>query len=301
MKNLLFFLCSMAAVSGCPRIDVEPAVKLSLPEGEEYFHPRFDASGERLLLSRQNYKGLYLFESATGMLVTISEEEGAGYSPVFSSDGEKIYYTENEYIRNLRHIKLNSWSVADGKSELLQPATRTLSGPVVSGNAVLYTEAYQLKSASAQWVVAEKAVMVAIDDQKLVLYYGGERNELNPYQGESYIWPSVSPDGKHIAAYAMGKGAFVCDQEGTLLAEPGRLEAPVWAGNKLLAGMETADDGHNVTSSAIFMVNIETGERTRLSPDGIIAMHPSVSVESEQLAFDTPAGEIYVIRYHIKN
>jgi len=65
--------------------------------------------------------------------------------------------------------------------------------------------------------------------------------------------------------------------------------------------METADDGHNVTSSAIFMVNIETGERTRLSPDGIIAMHPSVSVESEQLAFDTPAGEIYVIRYHIKN
>jgi Tol biopolymer transport system component len=300
MKFLVFLLLSLAAVTGCPRIDVEPAVKVTLPEGAKYFHPRFNPSGEILLLSAENYKGLYLFEPATGKLVTISGEEGAGYSPVFSSDGEKVYYTENEYIGNLRHITLKSFAVAEGQREVLQPPVRTLSGPVVSGNAVLYTEASQLKSASVPGGAPNKAVMVSIEDQNLVLYAGGQRKILQPYPGESYIWPSVSPAGNQIVAFSMGKGAFICDLEGNLLADFGQLEAPVWAGDKLLVGMETTDDGHNVTSSVITMVDTETSERTPLSPEGLIAMHPSVSVTSGQVAFHTPMGEIYRIRYQVK-
>ena len=98
----------------------------------------------------------------------------------------------------------------------------------------------------------------------------------------------------------MGKGAFICDLEGKLLAGFGKLDAPVWAGNKILVGMETSDDGHNITGSVIYMVDTGTGERTQISPRGIVAMYPSVSVASEQVAFHTPAGEIYVIRYHVK-
>jgi Tol biopolymer transport system component len=299
MKHLALFLIFLSAVTGCPKIDVDSAEKVFLPAGK-YFHPRFDPAGKKLLLSAENYKGLLLYEPSAGKLVTISEEDGAGYSPVFSSDGKKVYYTENEFIRNLRHIKLNSYTVAEDKRELLQGPVRTLAGPVVSGNGVFYAEADQLKSATIPSDTVNNAVMVSIEDQKLVLYTSGERKVLQPYPGESYIWPSLSPDGKQILAYAMGKGSFICDLEGNLQAGYGKLDAPVWAGNRVIVGMDTADDGHNITSSVIFMVDTETGARTQISPGGIIAMYPSVSVASEQVAFHTPAGEIYVIRYHVK-
>jgi len=122
---------------------------------------------------------------------------------------------------------------------------------------------------------------------------------VSPFKGESYIWPSVSPDRKRILAYAMGKGAFICTPEGRIIAEFGEIENPVWAGNETIAGMVTSDDGHRITGSVVVLADASTGRKKSITPEGIIAMYPSVSSEAEILVFNSPEGDVYLVHYHV--
>ena len=98
----------------------------------------------------------------------------------------------------------------------------------------------------------------------------------------------------------MGKGAFICDLTGMVLAEFGLVEAPVWAGNDFIVGMVTKDDGHRILESEIVAVEPLSGNRKTISPENVVAMHPTVSAKTQKIAFHTPAGEIYFIHYQLK-
>jgi len=191
--------------------------------------------------------------------------------------------------------------MATGLTDTLQPAVRSLSVPVIRGGEIFYKADGVLKSAVVEHPGTpglEKKIAV-IEDRKLVLYRNGEPKVLIPYPDESYIWPSVSPDGRFILAYAMGKGAFVCDQEGNLLKELGNIEAPVWAADGWVAGMVTRDDGHRITESAIVLADVSSGERAIVSPQGIIAMNPSVAPGKGVMVFHTDDGAIYRLTFRM--
>ncbi len=299
MKFLVFFLFVLTSVSSCPRIGAGPAEKLPLPEGEAFFYPRFDASGEKLLLTSGNYRGLKMIDLETGNLVTISEANGAGYAPFFTEDGGRVVFVEQEFRENLRYSRLVSHSLTKGETTELRPFSRDLPQPVLAGSEVLCVDEGQLKSAApgGEEGVLFDASAVVIEEQQLVLYRQGERKVLEPYPLESYIWPSLSPDGRKILAYAMGQGSFVCDLNGKILFTAGTLEAPVWAGNRLVAGMVTSDDGHRITRSEVVVLDMETGETKVISPPGSIALFPAVSVAAGRIAWHTPEGEVFVQKY----
>ncbi len=249
----MLFCLTLSTLAGCAQVKVLSVEKLAFPEPGSYYHPRLDESGARLLLTAENYKGLQLYNMQTGQLTPVSEGAGAGYSPVFSPDGKTIVYVENEFVKNLKYSKLWAYRVDNGRNELLEPAVRSMTVPMVTGNRVLFKADAQLKSAQigSGTVPSNPELFVGIEDQQLVVYRDGVVKTLTPYEGESYIWPSVSPDGTRILAYAMGKGAFICDTDGLILTEFGILEAPVWAGNNHFAGMVTREDGHQTIASAI--------------------------------------------------
>ncbi len=302
IRYVLIIYFSLGALTGCAQVEVLSVEKLTLPEAGAYYHPRLDDTGRKILLTAENYKGLLLYDSETSQMKQISEGEGAGYSPVLSGDGKTLLYVENEYIKNLRHSKLMAYRMESGETVQLEKPVRSLSVPMVAGNKVLYKADNQLKSAEAGPGSADpqSAVMAAIEEQKLVVYRNGTGQVLTPYEGDSYIWPSVSPDQTRILAFAMGRGTFICNPEGMILAEFGKIEAPVWAGNRHFAGMMTTDDGHRITSSKLVMVDTETGKKTILTPEGIVALYPSVSAVPEKIVFHSPEGEVYLLQYHVR-
>lgn len=252
-----------------------------------------------MLLTSGNYKGLKMLDLKTGNLATISEASGAGYAPLFTEDGSRVVFVEQEFRENLRVSRLVSHSLTKGETTELRPFSRDLPQPVLAGSEVFCVEEGQLKSATpgGEESVFPDAAAVVIEEQQLVLYHKGERKVLEPFTSESYIWPSLSPDGRKILAYAMGKGSFVCDLNGEILFTAGTLEAPVWAGNHLVAGMVTSDDGHKVTRSEVVVLRMETGEVETISPAGIIALFPAVSVAAGRIAWHTPEGEVFVQKY----
>lgn len=300
MKYLLCMLILTSLKVWSQPVQILDLEKVTVLKDMSYYHPKFDQTGSRLLLTSENYKGLDLLDLESGKIYRISESEGAGYSPVFTRDNY-VVYTDHEFIQNRRFTRLHSWDPLSGETSLLEPASRNLSHPMVWENSLLLKVNGQLKSVSPDSgsEISSDGLFTGIEDRQLVLYHGETRLVIQPYEDESYIWPSVSPDRKHILAYAMGKGTFICDLTGMLLSEPGRIEAPVWVGNDYITGMLTRDDGHQILESRLVLANPLTGEQVVISPKGLIAMHPAVSLKAGRIAFHTPQGEIYLIRFRI--
>lgn len=299
MKYLIVFLMGLISLANAQQIEVDKVEKLTISGNQEFYHPLFDHSGTKLLLTAPNYKGLTLYDMDTRNLIKISEADGAGYSPAFSWDNQRVIFVEQEFIENRRFSKLQYWDATNRKVSLLEPTVRNLSSPMIAGNRALYRADDMLKSAvidDSQPDVSDE-IFAGIEEQQLVLYRGDDRLVIKPYESESYIWPSVSPDRKHVLAYAMGKGAFVSDLTGMVLAELGQIEAPVWLGNDFILGMVTKDDGHQILESAIVAIEPISGERQVLSPKELIAMNPSVSVAAGKIVFHTNDGSIYLIHF----
>jgi Tol biopolymer transport system component len=300
-KSLFIFLLFFASLSGCAQVQIISVEKLQLPGSGKFYHPRLDDSGNLMLLTSENYTGLQLYNLKTKELKSISEEEGAGYSPHISGDGGTILFTQNEYIQNRLYSKLMAYHESNGTTDQVAPAVRDLSMLSVTKDQMVYRADGQLKSAriGPGTPGSSGEIAVGIDDRKLMVYTAGQTKRLDPFENESYIWPSVSPDGNRILAYAMGKGAFICDPEGKLIAELGNIETPVWADNGTVAGMITEGDGHQITAAGIVFVNIRTGTNQTISPEGVISMYPSVSITAKKIAFQSMEGDIYIVTYNI--
>lgn len=286
-------------VTGCAQVKVISVEKLNLNEKEGFFHPKLDNSGENLILTSENYKGLYLYDLKTNTLKMISDENGAGYSATFSADDKTILFTSTEFINNRLHTKVLKWEKSSDKKEVVISPVRELLFLNSAGGKHIYKTEGGLKSLQIGNETNGPDLAVGIEDRKLTLYSNDTKRTIDPLKSESYIWPSLSADGKKILAYSMNKGAFICDTDGKLIKELGNLEAPVWAGDNSVAGMVTKDDGKHITEAEVVVTDIKTGNRTLLSPKGIIAMYPSVSASKDKLVFQTSEGEIYLVKYRI--
>ncbi|HPT30969.1 MAG TPA: hypothetical protein PLW67_03975, partial [Prolixibacteraceae bacterium] len=275
--------------------------KLSIPAAGGFYHPRLNESGDLLLLTGENYKSLSLFNLKSGELKKITDSDGAGYSPQISGNGETVLFAENEFIQNRLHTKLMAWYKPTGLADQVAPPARDLVTLFRNGDEVFYKADGQLKSAriGSDLPAAPGKVTTGIEERRLMIYINNQGKAIDPMKSESYIWPSVSPDGNKILAYAMGKGAFICNTEGILIKELCNLEAPVWAGEDFVAGMVTKDDGHKVISAEIVLVDLKSGKKQKVSPEGVKAMYPSVAPAAGKLAFHSEKGEIYMVTYRV--
>ena len=143
---------------------------------------------------------------------------------------------------------------------------------------------------------------VGIDGKIIILRtIHGEENNLAPTGDNYYVWASLSPDNKKILFTAVGKGTFVSDLDGNIIAEAGTLNAPVWINNDWVLGMDDKDDGYIVTSSDLFAVHINSGEKTKITKKtDEIALYPKVSPDSNQILFHNLKGEVFTAKIKIK-
>lgn len=121
-----------------------------------------------------------------------------------------------------------------------------------------------------------KRVAVESRQQYIEVTKGRKVDKINPTpppEASMYIWVSLSPNGKYILYNVPLKGTFVCTLKGDVVAEIGRLNAPVWYDNDIVIGMDDYDDGNNFTSSDIVAVDVHTLERQVLSTEKI-ALYP---------------------------
>ncbi len=302
MKKLIIFFLFLYQVSLAQNIVVNSVKQLRIIH-KDASYPTLSADGKLLTYSTSSYKGLYLYNFTTEKSTEITSADGAGYQPVITPDNTGVYFQKSEFVNNRKFASIQKYSIPENRTTQTEAPTRTLKAPAISGNKIIYKKNDELKSintsssphGSKTKAVTLKEFYVTIENQKISLYIDGKKSVLSPAGVESYIWPSLSPDGKKLLAYAIGKGAFTCNLDGSSVKYLGELQAPVWYNDNIAVGMVAKDDGHVYTKSEIFAVDVDSKNRKNLAPSIPMAMYPTCSAASGKIAFSTFGGELYLI------
>lgn len=299
MKHLLLTmaLCLPIAVSA-QVLSVKSVEKVPIPVDADNAVAAISPGGDYILLTTSTHRGLKKFDLATGETTTLTEAEGAGYGATVAADGKTIVYRETSFTpQHLKMTALKSISTVTGAKRELAPAQRMLQGYRLDGNAaaVISKGKMRVRSLNGAKIVATPPTLSLTQNHQMQLTRNGKTTLLAPNgKNVRYIWPSLSPDGTKVLYYVSGVGCFVCDLNGNNVKPMGQLRAAKWYDNTTIVGMNDQDNGEYVTSSSIIAKTL-SGAEQKLTSDEIIAQYPQVSPSSRKIAFETPAGEAYII------
>jgi Tol biopolymer transport system component len=257
--------------------------------------------GNSLLLTGEGFMGLTLYDLRNGKAVRVSNDQGAGYMPAFSASGDRIWYRSDEYSGMMKYSRMKEYDLLSSRSEVIQEKARNLSPPSVVNDRVTYSIEGKRVWKSGTSKSSDGEVYVVLEDLVPVIYINGIGKKLKPNGEGNYIWASLSPDKSRLLYNFRGTSTFVCDLEGKIIAEAGRINAPEWISNDLIVGMNDRDDGYRVLSSDILCYSLKSGKTILLTnTTDAIEMYPKPFPGGERIVYQTIRGELYIMNIRIR-
>lgn len=265
--------CLMSLAASAQVLEVVSMQQLPIAAQADMKVAGVSPAGDYVLLTSGSNKGLQCYDMASQTLTTITEADGAGYNVQVGQDGKEVVYRETSFDRNnLRQNKIIRMNMSNQRQNVVARGQRDMKLMATSDN----------------------LTTVTIADRKIVLKHNGLSTTLAPNgMNESYLWPSVSPDGKKICYYVAGKGCFVANIDGSnpqFIARDCR--AAKWYNNNTIVAMADEDDGHFTTASAIVAYSLN-GQKQVLTSNKMIAMYPYTA--ENMIVFSTLKGETYML------
>jgi len=233
--------------------------------------------GSYILTTTQTNKGLKQIDLKTGQAKQLTDNPGAGFQPHISADGRNIVCRKMTFDeRHMRQTALDILDLEQGTQKQFRAPAREIR--------------------ESDWTGRPE---VFIEDMQLMVAVNGEIKNLSPNGTDddtSYIWPSLSPDGKRILYYVCGLGAYVCNLEGEevqFIAHDCR--APQWYDNETVIGMNDCDDGKMLLSSSIMAYTLD-GKVQELTDASLLLMYPQCCAQQGIIVCSAANGEIFVLR-----
>ncbi|MCX7874743.1 MAG: hypothetical protein N2321_01105 [Melioribacteraceae bacterium] len=280
-------------------IDDKPVT--TLKEGK-YFYPIISQDGKLLLMSKENREGLWIKDLSTGRVKNISNGKGAGLEPVFNIEGNEILFREDKIVNGKIFSTLKAYNLKTQKINLKEDNIRDLKFLKNKNNVSQFylkqNEIQKISSTINFSKTTSEEIAVTIDVDKIVLYQNGVKKYLAPAGEGYYIWPSLSPDKTKLLFTLAGKGTFVSDLNGNILKKIGYANYPTWSpdGNWILF-MKDLDDGTVITSSEIYIANINTGKYFNLTENqNEISLYPIWGITNDEIYYNTDSGVIRKIK-----
>lgn len=298
-KTLLTGLAMSVAVmcqASLPK--VSSVEKVTLPEGMTVSMATISPDGSYAVVSPLSGVGLQRLDLNNGSLTEISKT-GLPMSLMISNDGSTVVYREATVDKNhRRYVSVKSYNNVDGKTSTLVTPTRNLNGVMIDGNQTIAVENGRKMTRSLKGVTSQPSNRVALSINYGKLYVteaDGTTREIRPLGNQcgSYLWPTLSPDGKSIVAFGVGNGTFVCDLDGNNVKLLGMYRAPQWLDNETVVAMEDFDNGIETVKSTVMAISADGKEKAKLTNDDVVALFPTAG--GGKVAFNTPAGELYII------
>ena len=275
MKKTMLFVaaCLLSLAASAQVLEVVSMQQLPIAAQADMKVAGISPAGDYILLTTGSNQGLQRYDLDSQTLTTLSEAAGAGYNVQVSNDGKEVVYRETYVGKDkLRKNNIIRKNFATKKESIIARAQRSASRMATSDN---------LKS-------------VSIENRLIILKRNGLTTTLAPNgMNESYIWPSVSPDGTKLCYYVCGNGCWVSNIDGSNPQYIGhKCQAAQWYDNNTLVAMATEDDGHFITGGTILVYTLD-GKKQVLTDDSMIAMYPYATKNA--IVFSTIEGETYML------
>jgi Tol biopolymer transport system component len=298
----LFIFLSMSAPG--QELRIKSVTRVRPEDNGSYMLTGTVPDSRLLLVTAEGYKGLSLLDSKKGKIRKISSDPGAGYEPAVTEDGKSVIYRSDVFSEQKKYTSLYNYNLVTGETVTLLDKERGVLPAAVSGNRILIksdSKSMVEMSGSAALKGTGDDIFIVIENLVPVLYTGGERKPLRPSGEGYYIWVSLSPDRSKIVYNFQGRNTFICNTEGRILYDAGRINAPKWLNDNIIIGMDDKDDGHRVVSSEIVYFSLPAGKRSNLTDTGTrTEMYPFPVSGGSRLAFCTDKGEIYIMKIRVR-
>ena len=272
-KSMLFVAALFLGVAvNAQVLQVTSMQKLDVPTGDVKL-AGVSPKGDYLLLTNGSNRGLQRYDISTGTLTTLSDAPGAGYNVQVSADGQEVVYRETTIGKDkLRRNTIIRKNFTKQRRSVMARNQRT----------------------NAKMATSDAQMTVTINDRCIALTQNGTTTFLTPNGADkSYIWPSISPDGKKLCYYVCGVGCYVSNIDGSnpqFIAHDCR--AAKWLNNSVIVAMNDQDDGERVTASTIVAYTLD-GRHQTLTDNTMMAMYPYAA--NNVIVFTTEAGETYML------
>ena len=293
-----FMLLAFALLATLPAmhaqlLTVESIKKVPVPSGTLVDNATISPDGSFVVFSELTQKGLKKLDLNNSKTSVISTKaDGFG----IRINGDDVIYREMTTDANhLRWTTVKTKNLKTQREQTLVEKSRDVHALSLRGGKALVVEGKQLKSKSLVASATAPDVAVSIVDGQLCVSQNGSTRVISPQgtRNASYLWPELSPDGKHICYYHSDTGTYVCDLNGKVVASLGYLHAAKWLNNSTVVAMRDRDNGYVITSSEIVAKNISNLREQVLTPKGVVATYPTAS--AKRISFVTPKGELYLI------
>jgi len=301
MKRMFFVLVFISSIVWSQEIKVQSRNEVLDLSGNEFFFPVLNNDASKLLLTKSNYQGLYLFELSTKKLTTVSEELGSGYKPAFSEDGNKIVYKVDKYDGIKRFSDLMEYEISSGvtteliSNERFMNLVKSDDGKFLTVLTEKNKRAYNISNFNLSEQNSQIR-FVFTDSEKIIFSTNGVQSEYQPMGEGNYVWVSSSLDNKILFHFA-GNGTFVNDLNNNSMYEIGYANAPVFtADGKYVIYMNDKDNGEKVISSDILVSSFDGTKTFNLTEsEDILEMYPQISGNGKVIACNTDDGRIFLI------
>lgn len=273
MKKLLSTFFTAAIAGSAVALTVTPAVKIST--GSAGHNPVLSPDGTTLLFSAVDHTGLKALDMNTEKITVLDDAPGAGFSPVFSTDGKSVVYRTAELVDGLMYRDVRSFDISNRIGRQLAPPSR---------------EDVDLRAQSGhtEYVFADYNHIDVVRDGKV--------SEISPLaDAHSYLWASLSPDGSKLLFVEPFDGVYVSETDGTnpvCIAKKG--DFPAWAGNNIITFTVSHDDGYVILDSTLKVYDLSTGVTLDLTPADVKVGESTASANGT-VVYSTLEGEIYKI------
>ena len=274
-------------------LTVESIKKVPVPSGTLVDNATISPDGSFVVFSELSQKGLKKLDLANSKTSVISTKaDGFG---VKISGNDVIYREMTTDANHLRWATVKTKNLKTQREQTLVDKSRDVHALSLRGGKALVVEGKQLKSKSLAASTTATDVAVSIIDGQLCVIQNGATRIISPQgtRNASYLWPELSPDGRHICYYHSDTGTYVCDLNGKNVKPLGQLHAAKWLDNSTVVAMRDRDNGYVITSSEIVAKNISNLREQVLTPKGVVATYPTAS--AKRISFVTPKGELYLI------
>ncbi len=290
----LFALCCVISMNA-QIAEIKSTVPLLNGVESNMYFPVLSEDGQKLLFTSDNFTGLKMYDFKDNVTIKISDEVRAGFDAVFSLAGDMVYYVAQHNIngRNMRQVK--SYDVKSKAIKAVSPIGRYVSRPASLKGGV--TAVVDGKSITT----AKNTLSVRTEGSKLYITRNGIEQAFSPVESYAgYLWASLSPDKTKVLFFAAGKGAYVVDLNGNIVAELGNYESPVWFGNDCVVAMNAKHNGYQHISSQIVMMKVDGSAFQELTKPESMAMNPTASFEAKKIVYNTIDGRLYQMNVSLK-
>ena len=300
MKKIIVSLVFLSVVVLSQELSIKDIKTLTDYNVGTFYYPNYLKDDINILVTNENYQGLWIYDTKNSSLHNVTEGLGTGYQPLILEN--KIIYRQDNYIDRVKYGQIKSYDIITKQDEILVNNSRFVSPALeFNNNKVFFIHDASVKSFDIiQNEVAisnTNNIYVGIENSDLVFFRNGSSTILNPLGSGNYIWHSLNNTKDRILFTLAGKGTYISDLNGNILFEIGYANAPKFSTDgKYVIYMKEKDNGTSITESAIAIFSLDLNrEVLEYKDSNIIPLYPSFSNSGEKFIFCTNDGRIFEV------